>query len=744
MSSDKEIIKGLLARIDDLSKKQENISKELTYMREQLSRMTSGDVAEVKSEPEKPAVVQPEQIVTQEAKPLSAKPPAPTYRKPIIKSDFEKWIGENLISKVGIVITVIGVGFGAKYAIDNDLLSPIVRIISGYILGAALGFIALRLKKKYPAYSAVLLGGAIAIFYFITFAAYSYYSFIPRAASFVLMIGYTAGAVFAAAKYKEQSIALFGMVGAYAVPFLLSDDSGNAAGLFTYVLIINLGILIISLSQYWKWLYYGSFVFTWGIYLAWFFNTFDEPEFTTGLYFALGFFLIFYLTFLGYKLVRSDKFYLPDVFLILVNAFVFFAVGYALFDSRESPYGTGIFTLANAAAHFVVTLLIRSRSEYDIAVYRLVVGLAAVFTVLTVPIQLDGGWVTLTWIGMGAVLIHVARTRNQWFYELIAYPVIVLSFFSLMIDWWETGGSEVSPFLNVHFLISIIYTGTILYVLWLIWKTPIELSRIKGGNDLMKIVIPAIAFIAGFALFYVEISRLFDIPGITYEFQPQVYSARSVTFVLSVSTYLAGCLLINDRFLFHETFGKILQGGVLLSLFIFLTTTLEILGTFRGWFLDDQSLYYADWVYIYQRYLVFIIILPTVYLLYRSFRSKYNMISSKQLQTLILNTIGVWILSSEVIHWMDMLGYDNSYKLGLSITWGIYAVVVVIYGIKTRQKYIRLAGIGLFGITLVKLFLYDIADIPVLSKTIIFIVLGLLLLAISYSYFRFRDKISKD
>jgi len=45
------------------------------------------------------------------------------------KSDLEKFIGENLINKIGIAITVIGVSIGAKYSIENDLISPLTRII---------------------------------------------------------------------------------------------------------------------------------------------------------------------------------------------------------------------------------------------------------------------------------------------------------------------------------------------------------------------------------------------------------------------------------------------------------------------------------------------------------------------------------------------------------------------------------------------------------------------------------------
>ena len=49
------------------------------------------------------------------------------------KFDIEKFIGENIISKIGIAIIVIGVAIGTKYSIENDLISPLTRIILGYV-----------------------------------------------------------------------------------------------------------------------------------------------------------------------------------------------------------------------------------------------------------------------------------------------------------------------------------------------------------------------------------------------------------------------------------------------------------------------------------------------------------------------------------------------------------------------------------------------------------------------------------
>lgn len=133
-------------------------------------------------------------------------------KPPKIRVNLEKIIGENLINKIGIAITIIGVAIGANYSIEHDLISPLTRIILGYLAGAGLLGFAIKLKKKYKNYRAVLVSGAIVIVYFITYSAYSFYGLIPQVSAFVLMVVFTAFAVIAALNYNKQVIAHIGLV----------------------------------------------------------------------------------------------------------------------------------------------------------------------------------------------------------------------------------------------------------------------------------------------------------------------------------------------------------------------------------------------------------------------------------------------------------------------------------------------------------------------------------------------------
>ena len=273
MDNNFEHIKFLQKKLDALSLKQDLLKNEIDQLKILVNNLAAAQ--DVKSEIN--VIKEEKKVIESEINPIQTQniPSAPTIKIPIekpkpidniipksVKSNVEKFIGENLINKIGIIVLIIGVGIGAKYAIDNKLISPLTRIILGYLVGISLLGFAIKLKKQYLNFSSVLLSGSMAIMYFITFFAFSFYGLIPELLTFILMVLFTAFTVLASINYNKQIIAHIGLVGAYFVPILLSDGSGRVEILFSYMAIINIGILAIGFLRYWKSLHYSSFVIT--------------------------------------------------------------------------------------------------------------------------------------------------------------------------------------------------------------------------------------------------------------------------------------------------------------------------------------------------------------------------------------------------------------------------------------------------------------------------------------------------
>lgn len=359
--------------------------------------------------------------------------------------DWEKFIGENLIMKLGILIVLIGVAIGGKYALEHQLLSPTMRIIIGTLFGAALQGVAIKLKKEYKKLSAVLASGAMATLYFMTYFAYDFYGLIPMPVAFVLMTLITVATVWHACTYDMEVIAIIGLVAAYVIPFMLSTGEGSPWALFSYISIINAGVMFISVKRYWRILFVSAYVSSWFIYGV-VYRTLDFPETSDAvklLVFLFINFVIFYVTFLAYKVKHKMIFQNFDIVYLLSNSFMFFGLGYNVMFNNETlaPY-VAWFSFANALIHGIVAFILIKKNMVDKSVCRLITGLAISFVTIAIMVWATGHWLTMFWMLEGTVLFTVSRISKRPFYEKMSYPVFFLALISLIIDWGNPNGGH--------------------------------------------------------------------------------------------------------------------------------------------------------------------------------------------------------------------------------------------------------------------------------------------------------------
>ena len=130
--------------------------------------------------------------------------------------------------------------------------------------------------------------------------------------------------------------------------------------------------------------------------------------------------------------------------------------------------------------------------------------------------------------------------------------------------------------------------------------------------------------------------------------------------------------------------------------------------------------------------------------LHKLTRSTFMLTNFKKPFEVVMCISILWVISSELLNWMDLSGSKQTYKLGLSILWGVYSLALIAIGIGKKKKYLRVGAIALFAITLIKLFFYDIASMNTITKTIVFISLGILLLIISFLYNKYKHMIADE
>ncbi len=679
------------------------------------------------------------------------------------KSDLEKFIGENLISKIGIVILILGVAIGAKYAIDNGWVSPLMRIVFGYVMGFGLLGFAVRLKAKYLNFSAVLLSGGMAIMYFVTYFAYAYYGLMPQAAAFILMAMFTAFTVASAIFYNRQVIAHIGLVGAYAVPFLLSDDSGNYLFLFSYVAVINTGILAIAVSKFWKPLYYTAFAFTWLIFGSWFFTKYSATQhFSLAAIYVGVFFLIFYLVGMVYRLVTDKVAAVENAGFVLVNSFVFYGFSYAIVASRENLQGyEGLLTVAHAAFHSVAAQAISRFKASAVDVVQVLTILTIIFSTIAVPVQFDGNTVTLVWTVEAAVLFWFGRARLIPLFEYFSYPLMVLATGSMFVDWFQVYADRTNtvselnrqPIANGDFITALVFVAAFSFI-YVTNRRKNEGSAI--GSGLIRpfgIAVAAIGLFVLYNSFRIEISNFFHLWAVHHtidEIGTWPVGLAQFNFIWQLNytmLFLVAMCVVNLRKVRSAVLGFTGIGFSVLTLFLFVTAGMYEFYTLRNAYPVGDGVYVPT-MNIAIRYISYMFAAALLWSLFAYSRNELltRLVPAKALQlsfeALFYTTVFI-TASCELVDLMVQFNVPDATKLGLSILWGVFALALIALGIAWNKKHLRIAAIGLLAVTLVKLFIYDVADLPTIPKTILFVSLGLLLLIVSFLYNKFTALIFK-
>lgn len=767
----------LLDKLNLLLKKQSLFQQEINELQFQITTLQVDEPEKLVSDKSIPEEVKPAEIkVPKDKKVHKLLKEKKIQQKKTWKiknpfgSEIKKFIGENLINKIGIAVLIIGVGIGAKYAIDNDLISPLARIILGYCIGFGLSFFAIRLKNKYSNFSAVLFSGAMAIHYFITYAAFSYYNLFPQIVAIILMVLITILTVVLALYYKQQVIAHFGLVGAYVIPYILNEPFENVTILFLYMVIINAGILFISTKKRWKLLNYLAFIATWTIFISWFASENYNNQLVTCLTFLVLFFVIFYLVFLSYKLLLKEKFRIDDILFLLINSGILYIVGYIAINSLESSKEyLGLFTLINAIIHCVTTYLIFKSKLENKNLFYWTIGMVIAFFTITIPVQFNDYITAILWSVEAAAIFWYGRTKKINIYEIISYAVIFILFIITATNWTSVSynfykdeiENFITPVFNMEFLSSLIVIASLAFIYFICQNSKTNDKTRSSPIFIFNIMLPLLLLIIIYFSFFTEISLYWNNIQIetSYELNrdeiwikqfddlsKDVFRFKSIWLLNYTLIFASIASFANFKWIKNDVFNALILVSNYTLILYFLGTGLSILTELRESYLNpdlapnfDVSIFH-----IIIRYVAYLFFALLIYSTYRFVTTSINNKILNKTFEIVLSISTIWICSSELINWLSLSGSTEVYKHGLSILWGAFSLVLIGYGIWKKKKHLRITAMVLFAGTLFKLFFYDLTNLETVPKTIVFLSIGVLLLVVSFLYNKYKHIISEE
>lgn len=178
------------------------------------------------------------------AEPARADTPAPTV-------DWERLVGVRLFAWLGGGALFLAAALFLHYSIQRNLISPEVRVAIGLFAGALALVCGDRLRVRTPLAGDAISGAGVGILYAALFAARVLYDLVDTGPAFAGMVLVTLTAGTLAVRRDAYFIALLGLLGGMATPWLLSSGHDRPLALFVYVTFLSAGVLFVARLRRW-------------------------------------------------------------------------------------------------------------------------------------------------------------------------------------------------------------------------------------------------------------------------------------------------------------------------------------------------------------------------------------------------------------------------------------------------------------------------------------------------------------
>jgi len=663
-------------------------------------------------------------------------------------------VASNWLLRVGVLILVTGIGFFLKYSIDNGLLGEQARVALSVLAGVGMIIGGVRLVGgKYHLFSQGLLGGGIAVLYFSVFAAHSFYHLLDVYPTFALMILVTACAATLAIRLDSMLVAIFAIIGGYCTPILLSTGQVNFPGLFSYMLLLGVGILAINWYKQWHLLNFLSFFFN---YLLFFgaMQNYEIGYFWQVLPYLTGFFVLYSTTVFLFCLVNQTKSTLLDLLALIINAAIFFGTAYHLIETAYGQIWVALLTVALAAFYVGHVYYCLARRVADRELLISFIGLASFFVTITLPLLLSNQWITVSWSLQALVMLWMAGKLRSAFLQQVTYLLYLIvlvrfCFIDLPGQYGMTMDSE-QPFGDFLFglLERVISFGIPIASLALAFRliekpAPASPLACDANNDVPlwlkdNWLLQATLIIAAGLLFIVlqlELYRSFGYlyPPLQLPVLTLVWLAMSLLLLLR---YLAtpGTWLLQAMRLFVI--------GVVLKLLFFDLPSWDLNLVQIGAYDSVLTLRYGGG-YSFQLALMRLLDFAAII--------GFLLFAFRRLSTNNENTgsIRQWLGGAALVLLFTFLSLEINSMLyqyvpglrsgGVSILWSIFGLSLVFAGIKRQISALRLVGLALFALVAWKVFFIDLARLDQIYRIVAFIVLGMLALGGAFFYMRYQQ-----
>jgi uncharacterized membrane protein len=691
-------------------------------------------------------------------------PPQAAAAKP---RDLESLIGGSVFSWAGIILVTFAAAFSLKYAFDKDWISPAVRVTLGALAGAGLLAVGERLRRRgMRPYAYVLSGGGVLILYLSVYAAYEFYKLLAQPFAFLLMTGVTAVAVLLAVRLDALPVAVLGLVGGFLTPVLLTTGQDNQVALFTYISLLDAGVLAVAYFKRWRVLDFLSFAATTLMTLGWALRYYEDGKLWTTLVFLSLLFVVYSLLSFFHNVLprRGSRWF--DVALLAANATFYFTFCYGMWVAADYPEAWPATHALVVAAFFAALYYVaRARCPGDRLLTHAYVGAAVTFLTAAVAIQLELQWVTIVWAVEGLMLTWAGLRAGEPAARRAAvfvYAFAVLHWlgfdtqqFAFSPQTLAEGGDHFVPLLNARALSCLVLVSSLAGSAWL-YRDQADADEGEGRGALAKGERAAAVGLYTLAanglaltLLTLDLSDYFGRQKALSEglARERAEGARQFSLTALWSIYGAGLVAYGVW--------RAQRAARYAGLALLVVATMKAL-------ILDLGFYDAVWhaPLVNHTFLAFALLVAAYAAAVRLYARGGGGVTDEERAVVpalvvVANVLALAALSAEAVGYFEsrrVLDADAgaqrdvvlAKQLSLSVVWALYGAGLLVVGRVRRSRLLRLMALALLGLTTLKVFLLDLSGLDRAYRIVSFIVLGAILLAVSYLYQKSQQRAAAE
>ncbi|HVF45889.1 MAG TPA: DUF2339 domain-containing protein [Pyrinomonadaceae bacterium] len=670
------------------------------------------------------------------------------------KRDVESIVGGRVFQWVGIIAAVFGVGLFLKLAFDSEWIGPRMRVSIGALVGLALLAVGERLRwRGLRAYAFVMSGGGVLILYLSIYASYDFYQLLGQPAAFLLMALVTTVAVLLSVRHDALAVAVLGLVGGFLTPALISSGRDNEVALFTYVALLDAGVLAVAYFKRWRSLDFLSFACTVLMSLGWAAKFYDSEKLWTTLFFVSVFFVLYSLLAVFHNVLPRRRSRWFDVALLGWNATLYFGFGYLMLsDAGYERAAPAAHALALAAYFAALFFFARARCPEDRLLAYGYAGAAVTLFTAAVAIQLELHWVTIVWAAEGLMLTWVGLKSGESSARRYAYAVYALAALHWLAVDMQTSplvpDGDFTPLFNLRAASCLALIAALEGGAWLYGRARASAEPAEGGEfargrldeDERAASASALTLAAhGFAvtLLSLDLSEYFGRrkAGAAGLEAARAENARQFALTALWSVYGAGLVAYGAR----RAFRAVRYAGFALLALV----TVKV-------FAYDLSFYAAVWhvPVLNQTFLAFAFVVAAYAFAARLYARAPGLEEERPaipVLVVVANVLMLVALSAEAAGYFDSgragasdaaraRDLELAKQLSLSVIWALYGAGLLVAGGLWRVKLLRVLALALLSLTTLKVFFWDLSSLDRAYRIVSFIVLGAILLAVSYLY----------